>query len=57
MDIDRQQYEQMYKQASKGTKWWVTVPKAFVFGGLICVLGQSLTKNSQSTQAQALSCR
>ena len=43
MDIDRQQYEQMYKQASKGTKWWVTVPKAFVFGGLICVLGQSLT--------------
>ena len=32
----------MYKQASKGTKWWVTVPKAFFFGGLICVLGQSL---------------
>lgn len=32
----------MYKQASKGTKWYVTVPKAFFFGGLICVLGQSL---------------
>ena len=43
MDISRQQYTQMYKQASKGTKWWITVPKAFVFGGLICVLGQSLT--------------
>lgn len=42
MDITRQQYKQMYKQASKGTKWYVTVPKAFFFGGLICVLGQSL---------------
>ncbi|MBQ8121338.1 MAG: SpoVA/SpoVAEb family sporulation membrane protein [Ruminococcus sp.] len=42
MDITRQQYTQMYKQASKGTKWYVTVPKAFFFGGLICVLGQSL---------------
>ncbi|RGH34112.1 SpoVA/SpoVAEb family sporulation membrane protein [Ruminococcus sp. AM47-2BH] len=32
----------MYKEASKGTKWWVTIPKAFLFGGLICVIGQSL---------------
>ena len=32
----------MYKQASKGTKWYVTTPKAFFFGGLICLLGQSL---------------
>ena len=30
------------KEASKGTKWWVTIPKAFLFGGLICVIGQSL---------------
>jgi len=42
MDISKQQYEKMYKQASKGTKWYVTVPKAFFFGGLICLLGQSL---------------
>ncbi len=42
MNISRQQYSQMYKEASKGTKWWLTVPKAFFFGGLICMLGQSL---------------
>ena len=42
MDISKQQYERMYKQASKGTKWYVTTPKAFFFGGLICLLGQSL---------------
>ncbi len=42
IQLSKSQYSQMYKQASKGTKWWVTVPKAFFFGGLICVLGQSL---------------
>ena len=42
MDISKQQYEKMYKQASKGTKWYLTTPKAFFFGGLICLLGQSL---------------
>ena len=42
MDISKQQYERMHKQASKGTKWYVTTPKAFFFGGLICLLGQSL---------------
>ena len=42
IQIDRTSYSQMYKQASKGTKWWITIPKAFVSGGLICVLGQSL---------------
>ena len=42
IQLSKSQYSQIYKQASKGTKWWVTVPKAFFFGGLICVLGQSL---------------
>lgn len=40
--VSKQGYSQMCKRASKGTKWWVTVPKAFFFGGLICTLGQSL---------------
>ncbi len=40
--ISRQGYSQMCKRASKGTKWYITVPKAFFFGGLICTLGQSL---------------
>ena len=30
------------KKASHGTKWWMTVPKAYFFGGLICVLGQGM---------------
>lgn len=42
IQISRSSYSQMYKQASKGTKWWITIPKAFFSGGLICVLGQSL---------------
>lgn len=32
----------MYKKASEGTKWYLTIPKAFVIGGLICVLGEAL---------------
>lgn len=40
--VSKQGYSQMCKQASKGTKWWLTVPKAFFFGGTICILGQSL---------------
>ena len=42
INLSKSQYSQMYKQASQGTKWWITIPKAFFFGGLICVLGQSL---------------
>ncbi len=42
IDLSKAQYSQIYKQASKATKWWVTVPKAFFFGGFICLIGQSL---------------
>ncbi len=42
IQLSKSQYSQMYKQASQGTKWWLTIPKAFFFGGLICLLGQSL---------------
>lgn len=42
INLSKAQYSEMYKAASKGTKWWVTIPKAFLFGGLICVIGQSL---------------
>ena len=42
LNISKSQYTQLYKKASKGTKWWITVPKAFLFGGLICTLGESL---------------
>lgn len=42
INLSKAQYSEMYKEASKGAKWWVTIPKAFLFGGLICVIGQSL---------------
>ena len=42
INLSKAQYSEMYKEASKGTKWWVTIPKAFLFGWLICVIGQSL---------------
>ncbi len=42
INLSQSQYSQMYKEASKGTKWWITIPKAFLFGGLICMLGESL---------------
>lgn len=42
INLSRAQYSEMYKEASHGTKWWVTIPKACLFGGLICVIGQSL---------------
>lgn len=42
INLSKAQYSEMYKEASHGTKWWVIIPKAFLFGGLICVIGQSL---------------
>lgn len=42
INLSKAQYSEMYKEASHRTKWWVTIPKAFLFGGLICVIGQSL---------------
>lgn len=42
INLSKTQYSEMYKESSKGTKWWLTIPKAFIFGGLICMLGESL---------------
>ena len=41
INLSKTQYSEMYKEASMGTKWWVTIPKAFLFGGLICMIGQA----------------
>ncbi len=40
--ITKAQYKQMYTAASRGSKWYKNVPKAFVIGGLICTAGQAL---------------
>lgn len=42
VDITKEHYAQMCKKASHGTKWWMTVPKAFIIGGLICLAGQGI---------------
>lgn len=39
--ITNDAYEQMTKKASEGTKAYVTVPLAFLFGGGICMLGEA----------------
>ena len=40
MQLSKSQYSEMYKEASAGTKSYITIPKAFVIGGLICMLGE-----------------
>lgn len=42
MNISKKDYDKMVKKASPGTKSYITIPKAFVIGGLICVLGEAL---------------
>ncbi|MCM1578319.1 MAG: stage V sporulation protein AC [Ruminococcus sp.] len=43
MNITQQQYSEMVKLASPGSKPARDIPCAFVIGGLICILGQALT--------------
>lgn len=40
--ITPQQYNEMVKKASPNTKSWVSIPKAFLIGGLICCIGQAI---------------
>ena len=35
-----EQYGEMVKKASPNTKSWISIPKAFIIGGLICCIGQ-----------------
>lgn len=42
MKLSNTQYQEMVNDASKNSKSWLNIPKAFVIGGLICVLGQGL---------------
>lgn len=42
MQLSNQQYDQMVKKASPPSNIAMTLPGAFVIGGLICVLGQML---------------
>lgn len=41
-NMTKQEYGELTKQVSPNTKSWLTIPKAFLIGGLICALGQGL---------------
>lgn len=43
MKMTNNEYDQLTKKLSPGTKLYFTLPKAFLIGGLICCLGQALT--------------
>lgn len=42
MDLTSKEYEQMNKKSSPNTKSYITIPSAFLVGGIICVIGQLL---------------
>ncbi len=42
MKMTNAEYDKLTKKASPNTKLYLTLPKAFVIGGLICCLGQAL---------------
>lgn len=44
MNISKEQYAQMAERASKNSRWYLNVAKAFAIGGTICLLGQTLTE-------------
>lgn len=43
MNISKKEYDTLTKKRSPNTKMYVTVPKAFLIGGLICTIGEALT--------------
>ena len=42
MSMTPQEYDSLNKQYSPNTKSWRTIPLAWLFGGIICCIGQAL---------------
>ena len=42
MNISQKEYGEMVKKASPPSKSYITIPSAFLVGGIICVIGQLL---------------
>ncbi len=42
MSVTQEQYQEMIKKASPNSKTWVDIPKAFLIGGTICMIGQAI---------------
>ena len=40
MQVTAKEYEKLNQKASKNTKSYITIPKAFLIGGIICMIGQ-----------------
>ena len=49
MQLSNSQYNEMAKDASAPSKSWVNIPKAFVIGGLICLIGQGILELYKAT--------
>lgn len=43
MKLSNTQYAEMAKDAAQGSKPWLNIPKSFLIGGLICLIGQAFT--------------
>lgn len=43
MNISKDRYEDMVKPASKNSRWFLNLVKAFAVGGIICTIGEALT--------------
>ena len=55
MNISQKEYGQMAKKASPNSKSYITIPSAFLVGGLICVIGQLLFAWYQSMGSDLVS--
>lgn len=42
MKLSNTQYQEMANEASAPSKSWFNIPKAFLIGGLICLVGQGI---------------
>lgn len=38
--MNKNEYNSLVKKESPGSKWYINMPKAFIFGGTICVTGE-----------------
>lgn len=49
MQLSNSQYNEMANDASVPSKSWFNIPKAFVIGGLICLIGQGILELYKAT--------
>lgn len=49
MQLSNKQYSEMANDASASSKSWFNIPKAFIIGGLICLIGQGILELFKAT--------